>query len=104
MQRVIVILHLKPGAQKKAAELIAKGAPFDLAETGFERHGVYLSTEEVAFVFEGRDVEWLVDELVFDPYRRPMSQAIDEWRELVDQHPRVAREMFFWQAKHAAAA
>jgi hypothetical protein len=104
MERLVVILHLKNGAQRKAAELIAQGAPFDLSESGLERHGVYISPEEVAFVFEGHEVEWLVDALVFDPYQLLMSQAIDEWRELVDEHPRIAREVFFWEAKQPAPA
>lgn len=104
MERVVIILRLKDGAQRQAAELVASGAPFDLQASGFVRHGVYVSTREVAFVFEGPDVEWLVDALVFDPFQWMVSEAIEKWRPLVEEHPRVARETFFWQAKEPAPA
>jgi hypothetical protein len=58
MQRLAIIARLQEGAGRQAAELIANGPPFDAAAVGFVRHDVYLSSEEVAFVFEGPEVEW----------------------------------------------
>jgi hypothetical protein len=47
MEKLALVARLKEGAEPKAAELLAKGAPFDPAEHGLERHTVYLSAAEV---------------------------------------------------------
>src|SRR5436305_6510370 len=56
------------GAEPRAAELIAQGPPFAPAENGLTRHAVYLSAGEVVFVFEGHEVEWIVDGMIDDPF------------------------------------
>ena len=63
MERVAIIAHLKEGSEQRAAELVRAGPPFDLADTGIVRHSVYVSAHEVVFVFEGHEVEWIVDQL-----------------------------------------
>ena len=97
MERLALIARLKSGSEPRARELIAKGPPFDLAESGFVRHGVFLSSLEVIFVFEGHQVEWIVDSLIDEPFHWMLRDAIDEWRPLVEGRPRVAREQFFWE-------
>ena len=94
MQRFAVTARLRPDASGKAAELIAKGPPFDLAALGFERHAVYLSHGEVVFLFEGRETEWVVDELLDEEV---YSAAFHEWTPLIEGIPRLAREAYFWQ-------
>jgi hypothetical protein len=103
MERVGIIARLKPDAEQRAAELIATGPPFDPVESGFERHCVYLSAGEVAFVFEAHEVEWLVDGLLDDPFHWMLAEAIESWRPLVDGPPRIAREVFHWE-RHSAQA
>jgi hypothetical protein len=101
MERVAIVARLKEGSETRAAELIAQGPPFDLAETDFVRHSVYLSASEVVFVFEGDQVDSPLTELVDErPY--PLSPALDQWRAIVDGPPRIAREQFGWQ-RHGAA-
>ena len=97
MKRLAVVARLKPGAAERAKELVAKGPPFDLEEDGFERHAVYLSKTEVVFVFEGRGVEWMVDDLVSDFHHRGLRETLAAWRPLIDGMPRVAREAYFWE-------
>jgi hypothetical protein len=94
MTRLAVTLRLKPDASGRAAALIAKGPPFDPAALGLERHGVYLSHGEVVFLFEGPQVEWIVDELVS---RDPDALVFQEWQDLIDGIPRLAQETYFWQ-------
>jgi len=105
MERIAIVAHLKEGSGPRAAELLAKGPPFDLGETGIERHSVYLSASEVVFVFEGHQVEWMVDALIDEPFRWDIQAALDEWRAIVKGPPRIARERFEWQRdayEHAA--
>lgn len=97
MERLAIVARLKEGSEPRAGELIARGPPFDPEATGFERHAVYLSATEVVFLFEATEVEWLVEELVDDPFRLVVAEAMDEWRPLIDGPPRIAREAFFWE-------
>lgn len=102
MEKLALVARLKEGAEPQAAELLAKGAPFDPVEHGLERHTVYLSAGEVVFVFEAHEVEWLVDELVNDPFQWKLLAAFDAWRELVDGPPRIARPAYAWERATAS--
>ena len=96
MQRLAVVVHLKPGARDRATTLLDERPPFDLEESGFERHAVYLSDEEVIFVFEAADVEWRLDDLVGDFFHPALQKAIEEWKPLLDGEPRLATEAYSW--------
>jgi hypothetical protein len=97
MEQIAIIARLKSGAEPRAAELIAAGPPFDPAESGLERHTVYLSADHVMFVFEGHEVEWIVDGLVDEPFHWPLLAALDEWRPLLEDNPRIARPTYSWK-------
>lgn len=102
MERLAIVARLTAGSGRRAAELIAAGPPFDLTETGIVRHSIYVSAGEVVFVFEGHEVEWIVDDLIGDPFRPKLQRAFEEWRSIVDGSPRAARERFIWEAREAA--
>ena len=99
MERVAIVVRLKEGSGAPAAELIAAGPPFDLEGSGIVRHSVYLAAGEVIFVFEGHQVEWMVDDLISDPSQFALQRTFDQWRSIVDGSPRIARELFGWDAK-----
>ena len=94
-ERVAVVATLLPGSRERAAEILAKGAPYGLALAGFRRHSVYLAEETVVFVFEGRGIEGLVRDLVNDP---ASSAAFSIWAPLLRGTPVLAREEFYWEA------
>jgi hypothetical protein len=90
MERVAIVVRLKEGSGPRAAELIAAGPPFDLAATGIAHHSVYLSAGEVVFVFEGHQVEWMVDDLINDPFQPKLQNtfrrlAVDRRRSAADR-------------------
>jgi hypothetical protein len=101
MERVAIIARLKEGSEQRAAELVGAGPPFDLTDTGIVRHSIYISASEAVFVFEGHEVEWIVDQLIDEPFHYDLHRALDQWREVVDGQPRVARERFGWQLDEA---
>jgi hypothetical protein len=101
MERLAIIAHLKEGSEQRAAELVAAGPPFDLANSGIARHSVYISAHEAVFVFEGHEIEWIVDQLIDEPFHYELHRALEQWREIVDGQPRVARERFAWQLDEA---
>jgi len=94
-ERVAVVATLSPGSRKRAAEIIAGGAPYGLRLTGFERHSVFLADQAVVFVFEGPQIEGFVRELVND---RASSAGFAVWALLLQGTPVLAREEFHWQA------
>ena len=102
MEQVAIVARLNEGARERAAALLAGGPPFDPAGAGLTRHEVYLTDHEVVFLFEGHDVEWIVDALVDEPLGFPLLDALDEWRDLVVSPPYVARAAYAWRADLAA--
>jgi hypothetical protein len=98
VRQVAIIVRLKDGAETRAAELLQTGPPFDPGERGFERHTVYLSATDVVFVFEGSQVESILDDLVGEPFSWLLSATLDEWRPLIDGPPRIARAAYAWEA------
>ena len=45
---------------------------------------------------------WIVDELVNAPSHDQLQRAFDDWRQIVDGPPRIAREQFAWSGEGAA--
>jgi hypothetical protein len=92
MSRAVVVLPLREGASKQAADLLRGGPPFDPEEVGLERHHVFLTEAEAVFVFEAesRDVaERLVGEGSF-------WSAASAWKDLVAGPPRLAEDAYSW--------
>lgn len=92
MQRVAVIVKLRPGATDEAAKLIELGPPFDLGKQGFERHTVYLAADTAVFVFEGGQPGALL--ATFSGIDE--QSVLGAWEPLLDGTPRVAREVYAW--------
>jgi len=97
MERLAIVAHLKEGSHRRASELISQGAPFNLADTGIVRHFIYLSASEVVFLFEGHEVEWMIDSLIDEPFHHELQRALDEWRPIIEGRPRIAHERFAWE-------
>lgn len=98
MDRIVITAQLKPGALERARELTAQGPPFDPAEEGLTRHAVYATETDVAFLFEGPEVERFVTAFINDPVR---STALTGWHDLVDGPPRLAHELYGWNASES---
>jgi hypothetical protein len=94
MERVAVVAKLRPGSREQAKQILAEGAPYELAEAGFRRHSVFLAEEAAVFVFEGSGIETLVRDLVDDPAR---AAAFSAWGPLLEETPTLAREEFYWE-------
>jgi hypothetical protein len=103
MEQLAVIVRLRPGTEPQAAELIARGAPFDPDAIGLRRHTIFLSAGEVVFVFEGDEVEWTVDNLIDEPFHWDVLYAFEEWRAIVEGQPRIARLAYSWVDPAAVA-
>ena len=91
MSKLVVIAPLKPGAEARARELLAEGPPFDLEGSAFDAHEVFVTPQEVVFVFEGSETLNLT---AGDP---GLWRAAKDWGECLDGRPRIARSAFSWK-------
>jgi hypothetical protein len=95
VQRLVVVLPLTEGAHEQARALLADGPPFDLGETQYVRHEVFLTTDEVVFVFEaGDDAPATLSIRAEDP---SVWRAAAAWRPLMADRPRKAETVFAWE-------
>ena len=72
------------------------GPPFDPHQVGLARHGVFVGSDIVVFVFEGHDVERRLSQLVND---RLNSAAFSAWAPLLAEQPKIAHEAYHWDPK-----
>jgi hypothetical protein len=93
MNRLMIVARLKPGTHEQAEALLEQGPPFDPQELGFHRHSAHLTSQEVVFVFEAPEVEWIVNDIIDDAL---VAATFEPWQPLVDGVPRVAHERYFW--------
>lgn len=93
MNRLVFVAPLRPGMRATARSLLAEGPPFDLASTRFDRHEVYLTEEEVVFVFEAAGEVATLEVAAEDP---AVWRAARAWHDVLDGRPRVATVEFTW--------
>jgi hypothetical protein len=98
MNRLMIVARLKKGAHEEALKLLGNGPPFDPDELGFDRHSAYISSREVVFLFEARQVEWIVNDIIDDGL---ISESFAPWESLLEGSPRVAHERFFWSREQS---
>jgi hypothetical protein len=94
MSRVAVVVPLREGTRPLVELLIEQGPPFDLAETGLERHEVFLTDREVVFVFEGHDARVAIEQLLGEA---DVWRAATAWRDCLSGQPMLAQEVFSWE-------
>ena len=92
MSRAVVVVPLLEGSREKASELLRGGPPFDPEEVGLERHQVFVTDDEVVFLFEADDLD-AAERLVAD---ETFWNAAKAWRDLVAGPPRWAEEAYSW--------
>lgn len=92
VERAALVVSLRPGSKEKAEALLKQGPPFDPADLGLQSHEVYVTDDEVVFIFEGVPsafVERLAaDETIWD--------AADAWRPLIEGQIRYADQAYTW--------
>ena len=92
MTRLVVVVPLSEGAEDRARALLRSGPPFDPNAAGLERHHVFLTDQEVVFLFEA-DAPDAVERLAAD---ETLWDAAAEWSELVAGPPRLADDIYSW--------
>ena len=96
MSRLVVVAPLKAGTEARARELLDEGPPFDLEGSAFDAHEVFVTLQEVVFVFEGNETLSLS---AGDP---ALMRAAKDWADCLDGRPRIARSAFSWKRDSAS--
>lgn len=94
MGRLVAVLPLKPGARARAEALLRDGPPFDLEQTQFDRHQVFVTDREVVFVFEGSGPSHTLQVPAEDP---ALWKAAAGWQACLSERPRVAVTAYSWE-------
>jgi hypothetical protein len=96
MSRLVVVAPLKLGAEARARELLDEGPPFDLEGSAFDAHEVFVTPQEVVFVFEGNET------LILTAGDPAIMRAAKAWADCLDGRPRIARSAFSWKRDPAS--
>lgn len=94
MHRLVVVVPLQPGARDAARALLDAGPPFDLEGSQFERHEVFLTSDEAVFVFEAAERPATLHVRAEDP---SVWKAAAKWKPLMAGRPRTAETVFAWE-------
>jgi hypothetical protein len=94
VSELVLVVPLREGARAKARELLEQGPPFDLDQTPFERHQVFLTDSEVVFVFDARGGTATLTLGTEDP---SLWTAAAAWRECLAGPVRKAEIAFSWK-------
>ena len=97
MHRFVVTASLKGGTAHLVAEILREGPPFDLADTSFERHEIFLGDDELVFVFEGPSADAEARRLFEAP---GVLERVMRIRPYLESAPKVPGEIFSWERPH----
>jgi hypothetical protein len=92
---LVVVAPLKAGSLERARELLDEGPPFDLEGSRFDQHEVFLTSDEVVFVFVGESASGGTLALAAEDPQ--VWRAAKAWGEVLDGRPRIARPVFSWK-------
>ena len=93
-RRIAVVVPLRPGSELEVRSLLAAGPPFDPRQLELERHEVFLTRDEVVFVFESAHGTASIESLLADPGFLAQAGA---WHEHIAGPPRIAAEIYAWE-------
>ena len=94
LRRMTVVLPIKPESHASVHALLEGGPPFDPEQLeGLDRHEVFLTPQEVIFLFDSRFGLEAFAKLIADPGLWPSAVA---WREHIAGSPRIAEDVYSW--------
>jgi hypothetical protein len=94
-RRTVVVLPLKPGTRSAVETLLAAGPPFDPSDAGLDRHEVFVTADEVVFLFES---PYGVEPLLA---QAELWERAVVWQEHLAGPPRIASEAYSWMREDA---
>jgi len=100
VRRMTVVLPIKPQSHASVQALLESGPPFDPERLeGLDRHEVFLTPQEVIFLFDSKFGEDALAGLIADP---GLWRSAGAWSEHVAGPPRVAEDVYSWARRDDA--
>jgi hypothetical protein len=94
-RRVMVVVPIKPDSHSAVRALLDAGPPFDPSDLpGLERHEVFLTVDEVVFLFDSSFGAHAIEPMLAEP---GLWKAAAAWHEYLAGPPRIAEEAYSWQ-------
>jgi hypothetical protein len=97
-RRSAVVLPIRPGSHEAVRALLDSGPPFDPEEIGLDLHQVFLTPDEVVFVFESRLGASVLEPLLAAP---GVWESASAWYEHLAGPPRIAEAVYAWSRPDA---
>ena len=94
MYRLLITVPIRPGSHDAVRGILHEGPPFELMDTTLERHTVFLSSDQLIFLFEGPHAEAEAGRMLEQP------GVIDRAGRLGDHlasDPAIPEEVFEWE-------
>ena len=92
VETAAIVVPLRPGSRTEVEALLHSGPPFDPSSLGLVRHEVFVSEDEVIFVFHGLPSVFAQRLAEDDSF----WNAATEWRPLVRGRARFADSAYSW--------
>jgi len=94
-RRTVVVIPIREDAHDAVRALLDVGPPFDPAALpGLERHEVFLTLDNVVFLFDSSFGAHAIEPLLADP---ALWKAAAAWHEHLAGPPRIADEVYSWR-------
>ena len=94
-RRIVVVLPINADAHDAVRSLLDAGPPFDpSALPGLERHEVFLTGDEVVFLFDSSFGAHAIEPMLSEP---GLWKAAAAWHEYLAGPPRIAEEAYSWR-------
>ena len=92
VETAAIVVPLRPGSRTEVEALLRNGPPFDPSRVGLVRHEVFVSEDEVIFVFRGVSSVFAQRLAEDDSF----WNAVTAWRPLVRGRARFADAAYSW--------
>jgi hypothetical protein len=94
-RRTVVIVPIREDAHEAVRTLLDAGPPFNPSKLpGLERHEVFLTLDEVVFLFDSSFGAHAIEPLLADP---ELWRAASSWHEHLAGPPRIGDEVYAWR-------
>jgi hypothetical protein len=94
-RRTVVVVPIREDAHDAVRALLDAGPPFDPSQLpGLDRHEVFLTLDEVVFLFDSSFGTHAIEPLLADA---ALWKAAASWHEHLAGPPRIADEVYSWR-------
>ena len=94
-RRTVVVVPIREDAHDAVRALLDAGPPFNPSQLpGLDRHEVFLTLDEVVFLFDSSFGAHAIEPLLADP---ALWKAAAAWHEHLAGPPRIAEDVYSWR-------